>query len=288
MGQGISTAESAFLQGEDSLQLKDEEFHTLTEFMNKNYGINLRAKRTLVEGRLRNYLLKHGYNNYGSFIKTVLSDPKGTETQQLVNQLTTNYSYFMREWDHFVYFQKVVLPELKAGIRDKDMRIWSAGCSTGEEPYTLSMLINDFLDDEKAQWDKKILATDISAKALEKAVEGVYPAEDLEKVPPGWKLTYFNRMQGGQWQVKENLRDEVIFRTFNLMEDYFPFKKQFDVIFCRNVMIYFDKDSKNELIEKFYDATKPGGYLFIGQSESVDRNMTRYKYVMPSILKKAV
>ncbi len=269
------------------LQLKDEEFRTLTEYMNRNYGINLRAKRTLVEGRLGNYLTKRGYDDYGAFIKTVMDDPSGGERQQLVNHLTTNYSYFMREWDHFVYFQRVILPELKANVREKDMRIWSAGCSTGEEPYTLAMLISDFLEDEKKQWDSKILATDISAKALNAAVEGIYPAENLEKVPPGWKLSYFHKLAGGQWQVRKEIRDEVIFRTFNLMEGHFPFKKQFDVIFCRNVMIYFDKDSKNELIERFYDATKPGGYLFIGQSESVDRNMTRYKYVMPSILKKA-
>jgi chemotaxis protein methyltransferase CheR len=272
--------------GENMIRISDKEFTLLTEYLRNNYGINLSKKRTLIEGRLNNYLIQKGFTDYGSYIDFVFKDHTGNEMSNVINYLTTNYSYFMREWDHFNFYKNKILPEAKAKIRDNDLRIWSAGCSTGEEPYTIAMLNDEFFEKQKTMWDTKVLATDISLKALGKAEKGIYDDEALEKVPMSWKLLYFDKMSDDRWEVKSSLKKEVIFRRFNLIEDVFPFRKKFHVIFCRNVMIYFESKTKKELIDRFYDVTEPGGYLIIGHSESIDRNETRYSYVMPSIYKR--
>ncbi len=268
------------------LSLTDAEFIRLTGFLKTSFGINLTQKRTLIEGRLNKYLTDRGFVCFSDYLEPIYSDPSGPEMSQLLNFLTTNFSYFLREWEHFEYLRGHVLPELQERIPDGDLRIWSAGCSTGEEPYTLAMLLNDFFRLDGARWDKKVLATDISNKALEAARRGVYEEEALSKVPPEWTRRYFSRQGDGAFQVKPALREEVIFRTFNLMEETFPFQKKFHVIFCRNVMIYFDRPTKAKLIQKFYKHTEPGGYLFVGQSESINREDAPWQYVMPSVFRK--
>lgn len=268
------------------LNLTNDEFLTLTGYMKRNFGINLEKKRTLIEGRLTNYVLDRGFSNFSDYLDTIFKDPSDGEITKLVNFLTTNYSYFMREWDHFEFLKSKVFPELKESVGDRDLRIWSAGCSTGEEPYTIAMLLSDFLGTERNLWDGKVLATDISMKALDFARRGVYPDDRVEKLPKEWRSRYFHSHGDGEWEIKPSIRNEVIFRTFNLMEAVFPFQKQFHVIFCRNVMIYFDKDAKAELIQKFYQFTAPGGYLFVGQSESINRDEKGWQYVMPSVFRK--
>lgn len=268
------------------IKINDREFTELTGYLRNNYGIDLKKKRTLIETRLNNHLIKNGFNCYSDYFDFALRDKTGNEISQIVNILTTNFSYFMREWEHFRYFKERVLPEMTSRIHNNDLRTWSAGCSTGQEPYTLAMLISDFLDVQKRKWDAKVLATDISLKALNVAKEGVYDDESLSNVPMDWKLSYFKKATSNKWQVKDELKNEVIFRRFNLIDEEFPFKKQFHVIFCRNVMIYFNEKTKNNLIEKFYNALEEGGYLFIGQSESINRSDTKFNYVMPSIYRK--
>ncbi|MDD5016658.1 MAG: protein-glutamate O-methyltransferase CheR, partial [Eubacteriales bacterium] len=217
------------------IKINDKEFLMLTEYLRKNFGINLSKKRTLVESRLNNYLVNNGFDSYQSYFNYAFNDKSGREMSQIINFLTTNFSYFMREWEHFKYFRDVVLSELKSVVRN-DLCTWSAGCSTGQEPYTLAMLIEDFLSEQKEKWDAKVLATDISIKALDAAKAGIFNDDCLKKVPPYWKLAYFSKISNGKWQVKDSLKNEVIFRRFNLIEDTFPFKKKFHVIFCRNVM----------------------------------------------------
>jgi Methylase of chemotaxis methyl-accepting proteins len=215
-------------------------------------------------------------------------DKTGNEISQMLNLLTTNYSYFMREWEHFRYFREHVLPEVAPALRDGDLRTWSAGCSTGQEPYTLAMILSDFTKDRGLAWDAKVLATDISEKALIAAIKGEYSGECLKNLPANWKSAYFNKVSENTWAVNDRLKQEILFRKFNLMEKEFPFKKQFNVIFCRNVMIYFNDETKLKLISKFYDATAKGGYLFIGQSETLDKRETDFEFVMPSVYKKVV
>lgn len=270
------------------LSINDEQFYRLTDYLRNNYGVNLIKKRTLIESRLNNYLVRNGYTSYDEYLNFAFGDSTGREMGQILNFLTTNYSYFMREWEHFRYFKERVLPELAPTLRDGDLRTWSAGCSTGQEPYTLAMILSDFMKDRSLSWDAKVLATDISEKALGGAIKGEYPEDSLKNMPPAWRLSYFNKTAEGMWGVNDRLKKEVVFRRFNLIEEEFPFKKKFHVIFCRNVMIYFNEETKRKLISRFYDATAKGGYLFIGQSESLDRNETAFQFVMPSIYKKVV
>ncbi len=270
------------------IQLSDNDFNLLTGYLRDRFGINLVKKRTLIESRLNNYLVSNGYNNYKSYLDYALSDKTGAEVSQMINYLTTNYSYFMREWDHFKFFKERVLPEMARGIRDNDLRTWSAGCSTGQEPYTLAMLIGDFTSENGLGWDTKVLATDISMKALDGARRGVYEDDALKSVPSFWKMNYFTKLPEGKWEVGEALKKEVIFRRLNLIEGDFPFRKQLHVIFCRNVMIYFNEETKTKLVDKFCRALAPGGYLFIGQSETIDRSDGKFKLVMPSVYKKVI
>lgn len=150
----------------------------------------------------------------------------------------------------------------------------------------IAMVLAEFFGMEKSQWDTKVLATDISTKVLQKALAGVYTAEQLKSVPPQWKKRFFRSVAGGtQYQVTPELKQEVIFRQFNLM-DPFPFRKKMHTIFLRNVMIYFDEKTKRELVQKVYDTLEPGGYFFIGTTETIDRNSTPFQIIQPSIFRK--
>lgn len=269
------------------IKITQEEFTQLSQYIKQHYGINLKnEKQTLVTGRLQNVLQKHGFQNFSEYFKYVLSDKTGTAVTTLINKITTNHTFFMRESDHFDYFKDTVLPYLTKTVKDKDLRIWSAGCSSGEEPYTLAMLMDEYFGKEKIWWDTKVLATDISNRVLEEALNGSYHNEDLENLPPNWKLNYFKKQNNESTMIIDKIRNEIIFRKFNLMEDVFPFRRKFHVIFCRNVMIYFDTETKKTLLNKFYDALEYGGYLFIGHSESIGRDDRRFNYIKPAVYRK--
>lgn len=267
--------------------ITDREFSELVQFIKQNYGINLAHKRSLVLGRLHNYIVQHGFSSFSEYFQHIVGDSSGQAGIILINKLTTNHTYFLREPHHFDFLEQVALPYLvKAAASEKDIRIWSAGCSTGEEPYTLAMVIDSYLGPEKYKWDTKILATDISTAALEKAQKAVYSNSQLDTLPSGWRAKYFRRIDDEYSAIGDKIRNEVIFRRFNLMNAAFPFKKKFHLIFCRNVMIYFETETKRELIDRFYDHMEPGGYLFIGHSESVNRHESKYAFVAPAIYRK--
>lgn len=267
--------------------ITDHEFNRIVSYIKNNFGIDLSQKRVLIAGRLENYILRNGYSGYDEYMQKVESDPSGQEAKNLVNLLTTNHTYFMRESTHFDYFKKVVLPQLKQSEAvTRDLRIWSAASSTGEEPYTLAMILMEFFGIAHSQWDTKVLATDISTQVLEHAVRGVYLKENIDPLPPKWKQRYFKKINEEEYRVKDELRKEVIFRQFNLM-DPLPFRKKFHVVFLRNVMIYFEDDTKYELVQKIYDYMEPGGYLFIGTTEGLNKNATKFQYVQPSVYRKS-
>lgn len=267
--------------------IKDEEFQRISTHMKQRYGIDLSQKKVIVNGRLENYIRRGGWKNFDEFMNAVEQDRTGNQEKMLVNFLTTNHTYFMREFEHFDFFKSEVLPWLRQKEASKrDLRIWCGAASSGEEPYMIAMTLADFFGVDKANWDTKVLATDISTKVLQKAIAGVYTAEQLRSVPENWKKKFFKSMAGGmQYQVKPELKSEVIFRQFNLM-DPFPFKKKMHVIFLRNVMIYFDEPTKKELVQKVYDYLEPGGYFFIGTTETLDRNSTPFQIIRPSIFRK--
>ncbi len=263
--------------------ISDEDFRRLTSFIKSEYGITLQEKRQLVTSRLSSLLTEQGYSSFSQFVTQLLKEKDPQKIEQVLNRLTTNYTFFMRETEHFDFFSKVILPELVRKYQSKrSIAIWSAGCSSGEEPYNLSMYIKDYLGMQANQWDTRILATDISQKALATAKKGVYEVPNT--VPDAWRKKYFKKIEGSRYAVSPEIRNNVIFQTFNLM-DPIKFRTKFDVIFCRNVMIYFDQPTKDALVRRFYDATVPGGYLMISHSENLSKDAP-YVTVAPSTFQK--
>ena len=267
--------------------ISDVEYIKFVDYIKLNYGINLIEKKQLVLGRLTSTLIENNYKSFSGFFDQVLSDKSGKLMITLLNKITTNHTYFLREPEHFSYFTNEVLPYLVKTVSEGDLRIWSAGCSSGEEPYTLSMLLADFFGDKKMFWDTKILATDISMQVLDMATKGIYLNGNISTIPESWKLKYFKKIDDTKSVVLDRIKNEVIFRRFNLMNNEYPFRKKFHVVFCRNVLIYFDAQTKREVINKFYENTELGGYLFIGHSESLNSDGTKYKYIMPAVYRKA-
>ncbi len=267
--------------------MTDKEFATLTRFIKEQYGIDLTKKRVLIESRLTNDLHKRGLTSFEQYMEILFKDKSGNETVNLLNKLTTNLSYFMRENDHFNYLYNTVLPALERKKTDHVLRIWSAGCSTGQEAYNIQMVIDEYFGSRKKEWDVSMLATDISMRVLNKAKSGVYTADELKDLPANWRHKYISPLKDGTFQICDEIRKQVIFRPGNLMED-FHYKKPFDVIFCRNVMIYFDAETKAQIVNKFYNWTSRGGYLFIGHSESISGIGTKYTYIQPAIYQRRI
>lgn len=268
------------------ISIEDRDLDKLIEFIKLNYGLNLTKKKSLIKGRLQNYIIQNNYIDFKDYFRYLLKDKNGVLINELINKLTTNHTYFMREMNHFTYLRDSVLPYLMNRLQNKDIRIWSAGCSSGEEAYMIAMILDEFFHGDKKGWDKKLLATDISSQVLEKAKLGIYLNEKLNVLPKSWRDKYFIQLDEYNSQVIPSIKKEIIFRRFNLMNSTFPFKKKFHVIFCRNVMIYFDLETRKRLAKTFYQNTETGGYLFIGESESLNYPDLPFKYVMPSIYRK--
>lgn len=274
--------------GRKMISISDKEFMQLADYVKHHYGLHLKAeKKYLVTGRLQSLLLESRISSFNEYFQYILSDKTGRAAAMLINKLTTNHTFFMREREHFDFLKNTALPYwINKQAANRDLRIWSAGCSSGEEPYTIAMILADYLGQEKAKWDTRILASDISEKAIAAANQGIYTNEQIAVLPDHWQKKYFAKIDDTKSEVASNIKQDVIFRRCNLISEVFPFKKKFHIIFCRNVMIYFDGATKNELVHKFYASTAPGGYLFIGHSESLERNETSYKYVIPAVYRK--
>jgi chemotaxis protein methyltransferase CheR len=263
------------------MELTDKEFVQLRDYLKQNFGINLsNEKKGLVYSRLRARVQSMDFS-FDQYYKMLISDKTNVEKQFFINLLSTNHTFFWREPAHFICFKEQVCPWLEYNVRDKDVRIWCAASSSGEEPYTMQMILHEYFK-HKPGWDVRILATDVSDKVLNKAVEGVYSKEAVSTLPDSIRVNYFTKFSEENVQVIDEIRRLVIFRKFNLMDEVMPFKKSFHVIFCRNVMIYFDSPSQAALVKRFYDKTVEGGYLFIGHAESLSQMDVKYKYFMPS------
>lgn len=266
--------------------ITEEEFTRISTYMKRNYGIDLSQKKVIVNGRLENYIRSGGWKSFNEFMNAVEKDRTGQQEKMLVNLLTTNHTYFMREFEQFDFFRKEILPWIKnKEMRTRDVRVWCGAASSGEEPYMIAMVLADFFGMERSQWDLRVLATDVSTGILKQAVAGVYTAEQLASVPDQWKKHFFKRTKNGGYAATEDLKNGVIFRQFNLMSP-FPFRRKMHTVFLRNVMIYFDDDTKRELVQKVYDQLEPGGYLLIGTTETLDRSATPFEIVQPSIFRK--
>jgi len=263
------------------------EFEKIRKYIKDNYGISLSdEKKTLVHSRLRTTLDELGFNSFTQYFDYLISDKTGEAIKRFVEKITTNHTFFMRESDHFDYFRENVLPYIESEYSSQhDMRMWCAACSSGEESVTLQIISHDYFKKTGQNWNSELLATDISTKVLDKAVDGKYPTEALASMPVEWRTNYFTKVDNQFSKVTDEIRKNITYRKFNLM-DNFPFKKKFQVIFCRNVMIYFDTQTRDSVVRKFFEVTEPGGYLFIGHSESISNSNTGYQYIKPAVYRR--
>lgn len=266
------------------IELKHEEFKLFRKYIYEKVGIALsEQKTTLVKGRLNKRLNQLGLKSFRDYYDYLVSDTSGDELSFFVSAISTNVTSFFREAAQWKWLESY-LPVLIASKKEKKLRIWSAGCSSGEEPYTILMFLQQHLIDFD-QWDIKILATDISSKVLTKAMRGAYEAKSVETLSNEIISRAFEkkRTQEGEYQIRESLKEKILFRKYNLVTDPFFFKNKFDMIFCRNVMIYFDEPTRHDLIGRFTTLLPKGAPLFLGSSESLTSHHDTLKLIGSSI-----
>jgi chemotaxis protein methyltransferase CheR len=269
--------------------LSDRLFEQFSELVYRECGINLHSgKKSLLQARLNKRLRATGISNYDTYYDFLVSKEDPREIISFLDCISTNLTYFFREEQHFEFLKKtlseLIPPESKS--KNRRIRIWSAGCSTGEEPYSIAMCVASHLSD-LGNLDIKILATDISTRVLAVAKQGVYGSEKLKNISPDLKNKYFKKSNGAveEYEVSSELKNLITFSRLNLKEHY-PFKGPFHIVFCRNVMIYFDKDTQEHLVGRIASYLAPGGYLFVGHSESLMGLNHELSYVKPAVYRK--
>lgn len=250
-------------------EILDVEFAKIRALLYRIAGISLsESKRDLVYRRLSRRIMSLGLTNFSQYYDLVTSG-SDSELMHFCDCLTTNFTAFFREPHHFEFLKNTVFPsiEKRQATSENKLRIWSAGCSSGEEPYSIGMTVLDGFPNV-GRWDARILATDLDSNVMSHARRAVYPETRFDDVPKHYVDRYFRPDGDGQRKAKQNLRDSIAFNRLNLM-DTWPMKGKFDVIFCRNVIIYFDKETQRRLIRRFADVLHDGGYLIVGHSESL-------------------
>jgi chemotaxis protein methyltransferase CheR len=273
--------------------MSDECFARFSNFIQGNFGIKMpEVKKTMLESRLQKRLRQLGLYNFEEYGEYVFS-PEGLEQElvHMVDQVTTNKTDFFREPAHFEYLLDHAVPKLikttGAGM-NRPLQIWSAGCSSGEEPYTLAMLLTE-LADIRHGFDYSILGTDISVSVLEKAVKGIYREQLIQPVPAALKQKYLMRSRNRDSdlvRIVPEIRGKVRFRRMNLMDRVLDVDRTMDMIFCRNVIIYFERPVQYELILKLCENLAAGGYLFLGHSETLHGMDLPLKQVSPMVYRK--
>ena len=278
------TAAVPIAVGASSL-LTDTDFDRICRLAYETAGLDLRrGKEALVSARLGKKIRELHLGSFHEYYRRILEDPTGEALTGMIDALTTNHTSFYREAVHFDLLRATVLP----GLRNRDrIAVWSAACSTGEEPYSIAFSVLEELG-ETALGKLRVLATDISTKVLASAKKGIYPAQRFEGVPSNQLHRYLLRGEKrwkGWYQVKPEVRAAVEFRQQNLMQSL-SHLGSFPVIFCRNVMIYFDRPTRQDLVNRLAGCLEPGGYLFIGSSESLNGITHPLQYVQPAVYKR--
>lgn len=270
------------------IPLKPEEFTLFRRYIYEKVGISLsEQKTTLVKGRLNKRLNQLGLSSFRDYYDHLVQDRSGDELTYFVSAISTNVTSFFRESAQWTWL-KEYMPELIASKKEKKIRIWSAGCSSGEEPYTILMFLQTHLPDFE-KWDIKILATDISSKVLSHAIAGQYDLKSVEQLPKDIVIKSFEKVRVDnqvKYHVRPLLKEKVLFRMYNLITDPFFFKNKFDMIFCRNVMIYFDDINRQQLVSRFAGLLPKGSPLFLGSSESLTTHKDTLKLLGSSIYRK--
>jgi chemotaxis protein methyltransferase CheR len=274
--------------------ITDREFQRFRALIYQHTGIALgETKRQLVCSRLGKRLRHCGYQTFSQYYTHLTErDPKGEELLRMINAITTNKTDFFREADHFAFLSSELLGPLGARAQvggSRRLRIWSAGCSSGEEPYSIAVTVLEALPNPRA-WDVRILASDIDTDVLAQATEGVYRVDRVATVPPEMLKRYFLRGRGdraGLVRVRKEVSDLVAFRRINLQDEPWPIQTVFDAIFCRNVLIYFDRPGQERLITRLEQRLRPGGFLFLGHSESLIGMQVGLRHIAKTIYQKA-
>jgi chemotaxis protein methyltransferase CheR len=267
------------------LPLTQRAYRRLCRLVQGHFGIHLsKEKQFLVVNRLHTQVLALGFTCYEAFLDHVEADASGAALDLLAGLISTNHTYFFREHAHFDFLQTHALPAIESRLAagDNDLRVWCAAASTGEEAYSILMTMLDYFGPRYGLFNAGLLATDLSLEALREAAAGTYTAEQVQRVPVNLRQRCFRRCGPGHYAVLPEVRAEVVFRKFNLTTPRYPFKKPFHVIFCRNVMIYFDAATRRSLVESLYRFTAPGGYLFVGHAETVAAD-SGYRFVRPAV-----
>jgi chemotaxis protein methyltransferase CheR len=269
------------------MTLNEKEYQLISKLVYSKFGINLtEKKKTLIRGRLNSLIQSLGLNSFEEYYHHIVDDNSGDGLLDLVDKISTNHTYFFRENDHFLFLKEKILPDILSKFElnsPRDIRIWCAGCASGEEAYTIAMTIAEFFNISDFCDGPIILATDISFSALEQAQKGEYDAAKLKNTDQHLLSKYFDCVNPGSYRIKNILKNLIMFKRLNLIGTSFPFRKRFHLIFCRNVMIYFDNETKKSLTCNLYKNLEKEGNLFLGHAESLGRNTDEFKYIQPAL-----
>ena len=260
-------------------------FETIKRIAMEWTGISLSDhKRNMIYGRLSRRLRALGLSDFNQYCNLLEASPAAEKTE-FINSITTNLTAFFREIHHFEYLASTVIPSLmRANAASRKIRIWSAGCSTGEEPYSIAMVFNSF--SALKGWDVKILATDLDSNVVAKGASAVYPVDRAEGVPDKYRQFFKRDKTTNNVQIKDSVRELIRFRQLNLLHEW-PMRGSFDIIFCRNVVIYFDLPTQKKLFNRYADVLVDNGHLFIGHSENLYKVTDRFNSIGRTIYQKA-
>ncbi len=272
-------------------ELSDKEFQTIARYIESTVGIKMPAtKRIMMQSRLMRRLRVLKMNSFSEYIDYVFNSKNSDELVLMIDVLTTNKTEFFRENEHFEYLTNKILPEFAQ--KKNTIKIWSAGCSSGEEPYTISMVISEFMKNNPGKIvNFKVTGTDISTNVLDKAYNAVYDLDLVEQLPQHLKKSYFLKCTNQEMncaRIKPELRKHVSFKRLNFMDADFRMPEVYDIIFCRNVLIYFDKATQEKVIMKFMKYLQPEGYLFLGHSETIFSMDLPLRTCIPTVYKKVI
>lgn len=271
----------------DGYPFSDAHFETLRKLVGEITGISLSDhKRDLLYGRLTRRLRALRLQSFDQYIHLLTTNP-GDEMQNFINAVTTNLTSFFRENHHFEFLAKELFPQLEKEGRVRGLRIWSAGCSTGEEPYSIAMTVREYFQNAESL-DIKIFASDLDTNVVQTAANGIYDASRVEGLDPARVKQWFQRGSGanaGKVRVRRDLANLITFSQLNLMQPW-PMNSMFDVVFCRNVVIYFDKPTQSVLFNNFANVIKPGSHLIIGHSETLHKVCDRFELIGKTIYRK--
>jgi chemotaxis protein methyltransferase CheR len=269
--------------------MRPNDYQFIRDIVYRHSRINLGPdKQELVAARIGKRLRATGQSTVGDYCELLRSPAGNEELGNLIDVISTNHTYFFREDGHFTALREVILPDLarrREAAGWPTLRVWSAACSSGEEPYSVAIALEEYFNAQGKAWPRRFEATDISTRILARAEAGIYPAETVSRIPPAMVKAYFQTgyaEQAGFYRIKPAIRSQITFRRLNLLEGTPPFTEPFQIIFCRNVMIYFDRPTQEELINRLKARLVPGGYLLVGHSESLTGINHGLKMIRPA------